>query len=135
MCFFFRFVLAYIYGCVLIAIVPLLRAPFYVTFWQLSMYDINPPVARYAQEQDALKKLIDRSSQRDTNETDSEHRRSKELQNSTYQALVKEVHAQLTAHEITRERLHREKAHWFRPGTSVVLYARSIVPLTLFFSF
>ncbi|KDQ14762.1 hypothetical protein BOTBODRAFT_32521 [Botryobasidium botryosum FD-172 SS1] len=89
-------------------------APFYVTFWQLSMYDINPPVTRYKQEMDSLKKLMDRSSQRDPTETASEHRRAKDLQNSISDSLVKEVGAQAKAHAITRERLHREKMHWFR---------------------
>uniref|UniRef100_V5EZF8 THO complex subunit 2 n=1 Tax=Kalmanozyma brasiliensis (strain GHG001) TaxID=1365824 RepID=V5EZF8_KALBG len=77
---------------------------FYVTFWQLSLADINVPIERYQQEVKRLNALI--------REPGVEDQRKRLLQDNVNQ-LNAEMKDQMKSHEVTRKRLMAEKDHWF----------------------
>lgn len=77
---------------------------FYVTFWQLSLADINVPIERYQQEVKRLNTL--------TREAGVEEQRKRLLQDNVNQ-LNAEMKDQMKSHEVTRKRLMAEKDHWF----------------------
>ncbi len=82
---------------------------FYVTFWQLSLADINVPIERYQQEVKRLNALI--------RETSLEEQK-KRLQDNVNQ-LNTEMKDQMKSHEVTRKRLDgRERPLVQRQGGS-----------------
>ncbi|KAF8138151.1 hypothetical protein EV363DRAFT_1292738 [Boletus edulis] len=96
---------------------------FYLTFWQLSMYDLSPPAARYDEEGAALRTLsrqedakyisADRSSDRAKRLTASSHRARRDRCNAFVNTLAQEFKEQTASRVFTLKRLAREKQHWF----------------------
>ncbi|KAL4082005.1 transcription factor/nuclear export subunit protein 2-domain-containing protein [Scleroderma yunnanense] len=96
---------------------------FYVTFWQLSMYDLAPPSARYDDECAALRTLshqedakyisADRSADRSKRLTASAHRAKRDRYNAFVNTLAQEFKEQAESRIFTLKRLAREKHHWF----------------------
>ena len=74
---------------------------FYVTFWQLSLYDIAPPGKRNSEEIERLQKFMaSNSSQMDKAMT-------------TAKALSEEFNDQVVSSQVTLKRIAVEKEHWF----------------------
>lgn len=96
---------------------------FYLTFWQLSTYDLSPPATRYDEEGSNLRTLsrqedtkyqnADRSSDRAKRATAAGHRQRRDRYNMFVQKLAKEFKEQTAARAFTMKRLAREKNHWF----------------------
>jgi THO complex subunit 2 len=113
----------------MLASYPSLVSPgFYVTFWQLSTYDLSPPAAKYDEESAALLALsrqedvkllaAERSSDRAKRLTAPSHRSRRERYYNTAVALTQEFKDQTASRAFTMKRLAREKLHWFSHGTS-----------------
>lgn len=90
--------------------------PFYMTFWQLSLYDIYVPQKSYEDELERLKKRVigisnDRSdiSMAGTQRKDREKKQVNEL----HDRLLDENKRHLKAYGQTRSRLQKEKLRWF----------------------
>lgn len=98
---------------------------FFVTFWQLSLYDILIPMERYQSEVDRLNgivreldtalratapsypgQLIDKAGE-------AEKKKARDRCMQTIQELNAELKAHTEAYEATRKRLSVEKSHWF----------------------
>ncbi|KAI6151770.1 transcription factor/nuclear export subunit protein 2-domain-containing protein [Pisolithus tinctorius] len=96
---------------------------FYLTFWQLSMYDLVPPASRYDEECAALRTLshqedhkyihADRSTDRAKRLSASAHRARRDRYTSFVNTLAQEFKEQLDSRSFTLKRLAREKQHWF----------------------
>ncbi|KAL4980170.1 transcription factor/nuclear export subunit protein 2-domain-containing protein [Aspergillus desertorum] len=90
--------------------------PFYVTFWQLSIYDVHVPQKSYEEEIERLKKKVisignDRSdiSLAGTQRKEREKKQITQLQDR----ILEENKAHLVAYGQTRSRLQKEKEGWF----------------------
>jgi THO complex subunit 2 len=92
----------------------LISPGFYMTFWQMSMYDLSPPKNCYETELTRLRRMVDALSVK--NPTDEQTRISRRLTN-IMAALTRESTAQQKTYQFTKRRLAREKAHWFVKGT------------------
>ncbi|KAI6047038.1 transcription factor/nuclear export subunit protein 2-domain-containing protein [Pisolithus marmoratus] len=96
---------------------------FYLTFWQLSMYDLTPPASRYDEEGVVLRTLshqedhkyihADRSTDRAKRLSASAHRARRDRYTSFVNTLAQEFKEQLDSRSFTLKRLAREKQHWF----------------------
>ncbi|KAG1857214.1 transcription factor/nuclear export subunit protein 2-domain-containing protein [Suillus tomentosus] len=96
---------------------------FYLTFWQLSMYDLAPPSARYDEECAALRTLsrqedskyiaADRSADRTKRLSAGSHRAKRDRYNAFVNTLAQEFKEQAASRVFTMKRLAREKHHWF----------------------
>ncbi|KAH7888047.1 transcription factor/nuclear export subunit protein 2-domain-containing protein [Phlebopus sp. FC_14] len=96
---------------------------FYMTFWQLSMYDLAPPASRYDEECAALRTLsrqedakyinADRYADRARKLTASSHKAKRDRYNAFGNTLAQEFKEQTASREFTLKRLAREKQHWF----------------------
>jgi THO complex subunit 2 len=101
----------------------LIRPGFYLTFWQLSTYDLSPPAAKYDEEGAALRALsrqedskyiaADRSADRNKRLTASSHRTRRDRYNTFVNTLAQEFKEQTASRVFTMKRLAREKLHWF----------------------
>jgi THO complex subunit 2 len=99
------------------------RPGFYVTFWQLSTYDLAPPGSKYDEEGAALRTLsrsedskyiaADRSADRAKRLTAGTHRSKRDRYNIFVNTLAQEFKEQTVSREFTMKRLGREKQHWF----------------------
>ena len=99
------------------------RPAFYLTFWQLSTYDLSPPAARYDEECTALRTLsrdadskytaADRSADRAKRMTANIYRDRRNRINAVVSALSQEFKEQTANRAFTIKRLAREKQHWF----------------------
>lgn len=99
------------------------RPGFYVTFWQLSTYDLAPPGSKYDEEGAALRMLsrsedskyiaADRSADRAKRLTAGAHRSRRDRYNVFVNTLAQEFKEQTVSREFTMKRLGREKQHWF----------------------
>ena len=104
------------------------RPGFYVTFWQLSTYDLVPPGTKYDEEGAALRALsrnedakctaADRSADRSKRLTAASHRARRDRYNIFVNTLAQEFKEQTISRAFTIKRLAREKQHWFSHGTS-----------------
>lgn len=96
---------------------------FYLTFWQLSSYDLSPPTAKYSEEVSNLAALsrqedvaytsAERSVDRSRRATAAMHREKRNRLNEVVSLLTKEMREQADARSFTIKRLAREKQHWF----------------------
>ncbi|KAJ7067990.1 transcription factor/nuclear export subunit protein 2-domain-containing protein [Mycena amicta] len=96
---------------------------FYVTFWQMSTYDIAPPVSKYEEQNKILKELsaaedtkynqADRSPDRSIRITAVAHRHRRDRYNQFLNSLAQEFKQQTLLRAFTIKRLAREKQHWF----------------------
>ncbi|KAJ7667690.1 transcription factor/nuclear export subunit protein 2-domain-containing protein [Mycena polygramma] len=99
---------------------------FYVSFWQLSTYDLSPPSAKYDDEVANLRNLsrqedsayisADRSSDRNVRLTAASHRSRRDRYNAFVSTLAQEFKQQTLLRAFTLKRLAREKQHWFSPS-------------------
>lgn len=90
--------------------------PFYVTFWQLSVYDVHIPQKSYEEEIERLKKKVitignDRSdiSLAGTQRKERDKKQVTQLQDR----ILEENKAHLLAYGQTRSKLQKEKENWF----------------------
>ncbi|RPA82321.1 hypothetical protein BJ508DRAFT_305719 [Ascobolus immersus RN42] len=90
-----------------------LNVHFYMTFWQMSIYDLYVPVPSYNTETNRLKNAA----------ASSEKTRAKYT--ALYQDLQEELKTHLNNHGVSRRRLAAEKDHWF---TNEDLDAQDIAP-------
>ncbi|KAF7353062.1 THO complex subunit 2 [Mycena venus] len=100
---------------------------FYLSFWQLSTYDLTPPSAKYDEEVANLRNLsrqedsayisADRSSDRNIRLTASSHRSRRDRYNAFVGTLAQEFKQQTLLRAFTLKRLAREKQHWFAHST------------------
>lgn len=98
------------------------RPAFYVTFWQMSLYDISPPFSRYDQENTRLRTLSKEANDNILALKDvSANKARRERLNSTIDSLSKEMRDHIVAREFTIKRLQREKSHWFLVTGMVLL--------------
>ncbi|KAK0490679.1 transcription factor/nuclear export subunit protein 2-domain-containing protein [Armillaria novae-zelandiae] len=96
---------------------------FYLTFWQLSTYDLSPPMAKYDEEGAALRTLsrqedsryvaADRSADRQKRLTAAAHRSKRDRYNQLVNTLNRELKQQIISREYTQKRLAQEKQFWF----------------------
>lgn len=99
------------------------RPGFYLTFWQLSTYDLMPPASKYDEEGAGLRTLsrqedskyiaADRSADRAKRLTASSHRTRRDRYNHYVNLLAQEFKEQTISREFTIKRLAREKHNWF----------------------
>ncbi|KAK9234631.1 transcription factor/nuclear export subunit protein 2-domain-containing protein [Lipomyces kononenkoae] len=89
----------------------------FVTFWQLSLYDIQIPGERYKSEQGRLREAI-RLIDADKSDKSSHGLRKRQQEREELLQIVTKLNAeyseQLVHYEHTRHRLRIEKDHWFR---------------------
>ncbi|KIK65595.1 hypothetical protein GYMLUDRAFT_70692 [Collybiopsis luxurians FD-317 M1] len=101
---------------------------FYVTFWQLSTYDLSPPSTRYDEEVASLRSLshqegreviaCDKSADRSKRVLASLHRMKRDRYGSFADTLTQEYKEQTMSRAFTLKRLAREKLHWFTNVTN-----------------
>ncbi len=104
------------------------RPAFYLTFWQLSTYDLSPPAAKYDEEcatlrtlsrqEDSMYITADRSADRAKRMTAPAHRDKRNRINAVVQQLSEELKEQTAARAFTIKRIAREKQHWFAHSES-----------------
>lgn len=105
-----------------------LSPAFYLTFWQMSTYDLSPPTAKYEEEsqilrtlsrqEDTMYNIADRSSDRAKRLTANVHREKRNRMNIAAQELTNEAKDHTAARSFTIKRLGREKQHWFAHSKS-----------------
>lgn len=93
-----------------------LSLPFYVTFWQLSLQDMHLPSSAYHKEVDDLLAQHKRVSQ-DRSDVTTTGVRKREAQKkalmASVDALKTEAQSRMPPYMHTRNRLKKEKDHWF----------------------
>ena len=113
------------------------RPGFYLTFWQLSTYDLAPPASRYEEEGAALRALsrqedskytmADRSSDRTKRQGAQAHRGRRDRYAQFAQTLAQELKTQAASRRYTIKRLGKEKMHWFSHGPKANALAFAII--------
>lgn len=94
-----------------------LKPQFYITFWQLTVYDIFVPVEHYKAEIAKLKHAVNiMDGDRTTYGSSAQAKRNRERERlfQTAARLDMEMESQLANHKSVMDRLYREKEHWFR---------------------
>ncbi|KAI9003416.1 transcription factor/nuclear export subunit protein 2-domain-containing protein [Hyaloraphidium curvatum] len=115
---------------------------FYVTFWQLSLYDIHVPKARYQSQIDTERqkmKELDPTDQKSfkSDKAGQEKRRMYERSATLVKTLEQELREQQENHKKVLARLQREKDHWFaadgqRHSATNLLSQHCLVPRGFF---
>ncbi|KAF7301535.1 hypothetical protein MIND_00719000 [Mycena indigotica] len=110
---------------------------FYVSFWQMSSYDIAPPVTKYEEHNKILKELsamedtkynqADRSPDRNIRVTAASHRHRRDRYNQFLNSLAQELKQQTLLRAFTIKRLAREKAHWFAHAPKPTVLVGAII--------
>ncbi|THH13890.1 hypothetical protein EW146_g6381 [Bondarzewia mesenterica] len=110
---------------------------FYLTFWQLSTYDLSPPAAKYDEECTALRNLsrqedkeyvtADRSSDRTKRQGALAHRARRDRYNTFVNTLAQEFKEQTALRVFTIKRLTKEKQHWFAHSTKAAALSSAII--------
>ncbi|KAG6833844.1 hypothetical protein H0H87_011778 [Tephrocybe sp. NHM501043] len=114
-----------------------MRPGFYVTFWQLSTYDLSPPTSKYDEESAALMllsrqeenkwRVADHSSDRAKRSTAISHKQRRERYIKTHELLLDELKNQTASRAFTLKRLSREKPHWFSHAPKAATLVGSII--------
>lgn len=94
----------------------ILSPSFYITFWQLSLPDMQVPTGNYKEENERLKKkVLSISADRTDISILGSQKKEKEKKalNEVIERLTAEVKEQIHYYTQTRVRLQREKDHWF----------------------
>ncbi|KAI0776038.1 transcription factor/nuclear export subunit protein 2-domain-containing protein [Trametes elegans] len=114
---------------------------FYLTFWQLSTYDLSPPAAKYDEEcatlrtlsrtEDSLYRSAIGSSDRAKRMTATTHREKRDRINTIVNLLSQELMEQTAARVFTIKRLAREKQHWFSHNPKAATLAACIIEYCL----
>ncbi|KAH8830615.1 transcription factor/nuclear export subunit protein 2-domain-containing protein [Flagelloscypha sp. PMI_526] len=92
---------------------------FYTTFWELTLYDLNVPVARYEEELSQLRRWsVDEDKEASKLERlrrsgAQAHKNRRDRYNLFIDRITGEMKEQVDARGITRKRIAKEKAHWF----------------------
>ena len=87
---------------------------FYLTFWQLTTYDLSPPVARYQEE---VTSLVAFEKDEEARRTTTNWHRDRRLKIEGFRDSLKaELKEQTASRAFTLKRLAREKNHWFPHG-------------------
>ncbi|OSX60384.1 hypothetical protein POSPLADRAFT_1058548 [Postia placenta MAD-698-R-SB12] len=110
---------------------------FYVSFWQLSTYDLTPPGARYeeelvtlralAQQEDYQANVSERSMDRTKRQNGIQHRDRRSRYTAFVDMLGREYKEQTIARAFTIKRLAREKQHWFAHNPKAAVLASSFI--------
>ena len=87
--------------------------PFYVTFWQLSIYDVFVPMASYESEISGITSQILALDKDRSNSSQRTKREERERLMALSEKLSSELKAHIRNHHITRKRLSTERDHWF----------------------
>ncbi|WFD41584.1 THO2 plays a role in transcriptional elongation [Malassezia psittaci] len=101
-------------------------APFYVTFWQLSLCDIVVPMDRYQQEISRLRQWL-RDVEQATDLGESLKVSARVRLQDTIAQLTQELKEQTLAHQATRRRLQLEKQHYFADGADRGCIAQQLI--------
>ena len=111
------------YCCICDTLLSSRRPGFYLTFWQLSTYDISPPLAKYEEETANLRALsrqedskyisADRSSDRMKRLSAGQHRNKRDRYNTFANLLTQESKDQVIAIGYTKKRMVKERSLWF----------------------
>lgn len=103
-----------------------LGAPFFTTFWQLSLSDMTVPVERYEQEMARLRQALrDVETASDLSESLKKSVRVRLQENAAH--LATELKGQTLLHQATRRRLQAERDHWFAPDADRGRLAQQLV--------
>lgn len=123
------------------AAIDLLGPGFYLTFWQMSTFDLSPPSTKYDEEsatlrtlseqEDAKFRAADRSTDRVKRLTASSHRTKRDRYRMYIDLLNKEAKDHLAARQYTLKRLAREKSHWFAHSRSFFIVSPGPIIITL----
>jgi THO complex subunit 2 len=95
----------------LISFALLYRPEFYVTFWQLSMFDLLPPDVKVASEREKIAGFM---ASKNSDSQPPRDKRAADFMNHYNQDLLDEFRNQVTAREQTGLRLRKEMKYWFR---------------------
>ncbi|CAG7849120.1 THO complex subunit 2 [Serendipita indica DSM 11827] len=93
-------------------------AAFFVTFWQLSQFEITPLVSHYKEQRNKLSKMVEEHARRDPGKEGSTRERmnwldKKERIEAFRDNLVRESNEHLEVYAATKKRLSQERKHWF----------------------
>ncbi|KAL1743555.1 transcription factor/nuclear export subunit protein 2-domain-containing protein [Schizophyllum fasciatum] len=91
---------------------------FYTTFWQMSSYDLAPPLERYQEEVNAFRVSANQEdrkyqSSRHSPAAASMHRKQRERYQRMVESLTRELKEHTVSRTFTLKRLVREKQKWF----------------------
>jgi THO complex subunit 2 len=110
---------------------------FYTTFWQLSTYDLSPPLSKYEEEMASLKAAsraedlaishAERSSDRSLRQKASLFRQRRDRYNDYAQTLSQEAKDQSIMRTFTIRRMSREKQHWFAHAPKPSVFANLFI--------
>lgn len=109
---------------------------FYLTFWQLSTYDLSPPKAYDAEsnklrtksrEEDSKYIQADRSGDRAKRMTALQHKARRDRCNQFINALSQEYKEQLASRQFTIKRLTKEKSAWFAHATKSPILIQALI--------
>ena len=99
------------------------RPGFYLTFWQLSAYDLMPPTAKYEEASQSAQRVfndhilavkrMERNEKRKFQLLVEKHKMEKDRYQKVVDALSMELREQLAVRAYTIKRIAREKLHWF----------------------
>ncbi|KAG4301413.1 hypothetical protein PCK1_002339 [Pneumocystis canis] len=93
-----------------------MRSPwFYVTFWQLQLYDIYVPINQYEMEMNKMKLILQNIDQdrSDVSIGASQRKKEKDLIVQKIEKCQAELSSQISSYENTRKRIFLEKDIWF----------------------
>ncbi|KAH0562451.1 hypothetical protein GP486_002854 [Trichoglossum hirsutum] len=94
----------------------ILSPPFYLTFWQLSLYDVSVPTKSYDEETTRLKNrlMLLRDDRSDLSQAGiAKKEKSQKLVLETQDRLHVEMREHIRSFSETKNRLRKEKDHWF----------------------
>jgi hypothetical protein len=101
------------------------RAPFFVTFWQLTLFEVVSLLSHYKEHLSRISKLADEHARLEGVANRGSHREKaawvakKERLDTFKEALVKESTDQVVVYAATKKRLAIERMHWFDSGESL----------------
>ncbi|EPQ59661.1 hypothetical protein GLOTRDRAFT_136479 [Gloeophyllum trabeum ATCC 11539] len=114
---------------------------FYLTFWQLSTYDLSPPGIRYEEEVNTLRSLArqeenkqnaaQRSSDKARRSMQGLHKSKHERYNDFANKLTQELKEQTASRAFTLKRLAREKQYWFAHSRTAGALAAAFIEYCL----
>lgn len=107
---------------------------FFVTFWQLSLFDIFVPTERYKEQIAKQERIIQELGDQKDPSPDAKKKREKERERC--QGVIERLNAELVAqnknHEETIRRITYEKEHWFEQSTNVVAATNNLFQYCIF---
>ncbi|KAJ3351783.1 THO complex subunit 2 [Entophlyctis luteolus] len=104
---------------------------FYATYWQLSLYDIDFPKARYLAEVARLKSLVDTLNADKSSNGASKRKKDKDRHSATIALLEKELAIHEDHHASVFTRLKKECVTWFIPDGHNDMFKLELIDLLL----